>query len=312
MSKKIIGATVGTPTSPKKIEDEIKPVKTVNGKEPDENGNIEVEKPTYTAKDVGALPAEALPEAINDALAQAKESGEFDGADGKTAYAYAKDGGYTGTEAEFAARIAFLMGYSVYGYIDADNNIILSGDISQDDTYFTKFITNDGSTVDIGELDFTTLQPEPEEPDTPTYTNLLPLSVDENGNDYVGTDELGGDGYEYGYRISASDGSMKATNGAYCSGFIPLSSNNGTVRFKNITMFASSSGNNLCFYAANKTRIAGFAGVTNGFPEGVTESNGVYSFAVSTFCTSANLGFFRFSCGGITDETIVTVDEEIV
>lgn len=38
----IIGVTVGTPTSPQKIEKEIKPVKTVNGVEPDENGNVEV------------------------------------------------------------------------------------------------------------------------------------------------------------------------------------------------------------------------------------------------------------------------------
>lgn len=43
MSKKIIGVTVGTPISPKKIEDKINPVKTVNGKAPDENGNVEVE-----------------------------------------------------------------------------------------------------------------------------------------------------------------------------------------------------------------------------------------------------------------------------
>lgn len=40
---KIIGVTVGTPTSPQKIENEIKPVKTVNGKAPDENGNVEVQ-----------------------------------------------------------------------------------------------------------------------------------------------------------------------------------------------------------------------------------------------------------------------------
>ena len=39
---KIIGATVGTTISPKRIEDKIKPVKTVNNQEPDENGNVEV------------------------------------------------------------------------------------------------------------------------------------------------------------------------------------------------------------------------------------------------------------------------------
>ena len=39
---KIIGVTVGTPTSPRKMEQEIKPVKTVNGVAPDESGNVEV------------------------------------------------------------------------------------------------------------------------------------------------------------------------------------------------------------------------------------------------------------------------------
>lgn len=40
---KIIGATVGTPISPAKIEERINPVKTVNGLRPDKNGNVKVE-----------------------------------------------------------------------------------------------------------------------------------------------------------------------------------------------------------------------------------------------------------------------------
>lgn len=58
------------------------------------------------------LVADKLQGAVDDALAQAKESGEFDGAtgndgtDGKSAYAYAQEAGYTGTEAEFAAKLA--------------------------------------------------------------------------------------------------------------------------------------------------------------------------------------------------------------
>ena len=39
----IRGNTVGTPISPKKIEEKIKPVKTVNGIAPDENGNVVIE-----------------------------------------------------------------------------------------------------------------------------------------------------------------------------------------------------------------------------------------------------------------------------
>lgn len=43
----------------------------------------EPQKPTYTADEVGALSAETLPGAINTALAQAKDSGAFDGAPGE-------------------------------------------------------------------------------------------------------------------------------------------------------------------------------------------------------------------------------------
>ena len=52
------------------------------------------------------LKNDELAGAIDDALAQAKASGEFDGADGKSAYQYAQDGGYTGTETEFAEKLA--------------------------------------------------------------------------------------------------------------------------------------------------------------------------------------------------------------
>ncbi len=39
---KIIGVTVGTPISPKKLSEKLSPVKTVNGKSPDANGNVEI------------------------------------------------------------------------------------------------------------------------------------------------------------------------------------------------------------------------------------------------------------------------------
>ena len=44
-----------------------------------------------------------LGDKIEDALTNAKENGEFDG---KSAYSYAQDGGYTGTEEEFAQKLA--------------------------------------------------------------------------------------------------------------------------------------------------------------------------------------------------------------
>lgn len=52
------------------------------------------------------LTQDNLQSATNAALEQAKASGEFDGQHGKSAYQYAKEGGYTGTEVEFAAKLA--------------------------------------------------------------------------------------------------------------------------------------------------------------------------------------------------------------
>lgn len=42
MSKKIVGATVGTTISPFKLAEKMKPVKSVNGVKPDEKGDVVV------------------------------------------------------------------------------------------------------------------------------------------------------------------------------------------------------------------------------------------------------------------------------
>lgn len=119
MSKKIIGVTVGTPLSTQFIKEKINPVTSVDGIKADENGNVNLvgyatekhvkeyaqPKGNYLTEhqDIsGKLDADKLPDAIDAALAQAKESGEFDGKDGYTPvkgidYFDGKDGqdGYT-------------------------------------------------------------------------------------------------------------------------------------------------------------------------------------------------------------------------
>ena len=78
MSRRIIGVTVGTPISPKAIERKLKPVKTVNGVEPDENGNVAVEVGGGTSITVDAAldPNSTNPvqnKVICEQLAQAEE-----------------------------------------------------------------------------------------------------------------------------------------------------------------------------------------------------------------------------------------------
>lgn len=89
-----------------------------------------------------------LPTAINSALDQAKESGEFDGYSPVRGIDYWTDA----DKSEIVSMvIESLGGNPVFGYVDEDNNIIVSGNLP-DGTYTVKYELEDGSTVDIGEL----------------------------------------------------------------------------------------------------------------------------------------------------------------
>lgn len=124
-------------------------------------------------------------EIADQALRAAKQNGAFDGApgtDGKSAYAYAQEGGYTGTEAEFAANLArevpetlslgiasdgliylFVNGQpigtgipqgqsgDVFGYVDENNTIVLNGNLA-DGTYTLKYEMSNGDIVNIGNM----------------------------------------------------------------------------------------------------------------------------------------------------------------
>lgn len=144
----------------------------------------------------------------------------------------------------------------------------------------------------------------------PAYTNLLPRAVDTDGSPYNG-----GKGYKSGYKMSTSSGNESTTTGAYCSGFIPIDDVYKVIRIKNITLSNTANVNNFTFYNAGKSKIG--AGVANGtagaFQSYVTVKDGVYSCQpMHWVAADAGIAFFRFSCGGISDETIVTVNEEIV
>ena len=81
MNRKIIGITVGTPLNPQKTKEKLNPVTSVNGIEPDENGNVEVETADLTeqveraekaAMAAGAANADARNAAIDAETAAAE------------------------------------------------------------------------------------------------------------------------------------------------------------------------------------------------------------------------------------------------
>jgi hypothetical protein len=124
---KIIGVTVGTPISPSKLQQKIKPVKTVNGKSPDANGNVELDEIAgYESLTLGVH---------TDGLIYLFKNGEPKG---------------VGLE----IKAAEVEGGDVVGYIDENNNIVLKGNLAED-TYTVKYEMEDGTTLDIGNLVFT-------------------------------------------------------------------------------------------------------------------------------------------------------------
>jgi len=124
----------------------------------------------------GKLDADKLPEAVNDALAQAKASGVFDGADGKdgsdanvTAQNVTAALGYTpadaekvrqlseevdaiGTRDQIVQDVLDAIGTPVFGVVDEENNIILTGALA-DGTYTLKYEFEDGTVSEVGTIE---------------------------------------------------------------------------------------------------------------------------------------------------------------
>lgn len=224
---------------------------------------------------------------------------------GKSAYEYAKDGGYTGTEAEFAERLAFLMNGAMAGYVDG-TDIVLSGDLAPGTYTFSYLVRKSDGTTETVTIGSYTVEDETEEP---SYTNLLPLSVDADGNDYKG--ENGEDGYKTGYRLSKSaNGTEVAQSDMCCSGFIPIPDLYQNFCIKNITQHSSDGWNFVLFYDSSKTYLTATTLIqTNA---AMIFDNGVYKFSAAAFEGTENAAFIRFTCGVISSETIVTFNEEIV
>lgn len=237
-----------------------------------------------------------------------------DGDPGQDGYTPQKGVDYF-TEADRAAMVAAVIeslgGNPVFGYVDENNNIIVSGNLA-DGTYTVKYEQEDGSTVDIGQLVLG--EDEPDLPDEPvqTYTNQIQISTDADGNPFNG-----GQGWKTGARLSASSGGETEADGYECTGFIPVT-HGDTLRVKNIDLTAENA-TNIIFYDSGKNPIA-----CNGANYGTSlaiffrtaEADNVYAGAisgtVSGWTAPDNVAFIRIGSKSITTDSILTVNQAIV
>ena len=126
-------------------------------------------------------------------------------------------------------------------------------------------------------------------PTEPAYDNLLTEA-----------------GYETGKKVSTSSGNLSDAD-ACASGFIAVPNGTATIRIKNVTLSQSTNINNIVFYNAEKTKTSFWIGSAGSFNAQVTVTDGVYSFKTG----DQGIKFFRFSCAVISDDTIVTINQEI-
>lgn len=209
-----------------------------------------------------------------------------------------------GDQESIVQQVIAALGTPVFGRVDADNNIVLTGELS-DGTYTVKYEDADGGQTEIGTIDIGS-----------GITNLIPLSINADGTLYNG-----GKGWNTGYRLN-STGAETAENGQQVIGFIPAKLND-TIYLKNVNYVIGTGATYVWCYDANFNYIAynNAMGMSGSMPDGVvTDANNV----MTQFTANANffvnvkqgnlsdIAYIRLNCQGITDESIITVNQPIV
>ena len=260
------------------------------------------------------LDATALPAAVNDALTQAKESGEFNGPQGPQgekgetgAQGPQGEKGETGAQGPQGTQGPAGSDASVtrdsiekaLGYIPANEKNLVA--VSMTKTEFDgltkeKFLElyNNGARMIVVE---------------DGYTNLIPVAASESGSIYYGC------GYLDGYRLTSSNG-IAAVESACVSGFMPYT-HGSTIRVVGSTNDVSVAGQYVAVYDSSFGIIKvdyQSTLVNNGAATWTARDDGFYELTIDTSKISAwsAATYFRVSCAAcMGSNLIVTVNEEI-
>lgn len=203
-----------------------------------------------------------------------------------------------GTQEEIVQQVVAALGTPVFGTVDEENNIILSGNLVSG-TYTVKYEDAEGVQTNIGTLTASGNDP------TPSYTNVIPLSVDVNGQPY-----MDGKGYRNGYRYSSSSGGDKSGSAYSVTGYIQVAKND-VLYFKNVGMNKNTTDNNSCqmyYFETLKATADGQNSAAN-----LTAYNAAQwdSEGQITQITADAAGYMRFNTGYLGDDSIITINEPI-
>jgi hypothetical protein len=216
------------------------------------------------------------------------------------------------TEADQEAilqQVITALGTPVFGRVDAENNIVLSGTLA-DGTYTIKYEDADGNQTTIGTLTAT---------GAPTYKNLLVEECYESDGKtpFVRKDRDGVTdtfGYKVDTRLSSS-GSESTSNatGMEVTGFIPVVFGD-TLYFKNVEIIKKGTNSDKCYftiYNSSCTKIADrrMDGSDGDSAFAWDENNNIKSVTLQNYggfsANVDNAAYLRFSATEINASSIV-------
>lgn len=296
------------------------PVQSVNGK----TGEIQL-----TADDVGAISQDDLQNATNEALAQAKASGEFDGqqgqkgdkgepgpqgekgeqgepgpagpagadgqpgepgADGKTPVK-GVDFWTAADQESIVQDVIRALGTPVFGRVDAEKNIVLSGSLAEG-SYTVKYEDADGNKTVIGSIAV-----------GGGIINMIPISKDTDGSVYNDT------GYKGSTRLNSS-GAAATLEGHSLTGFIPITFND--VMYGTSGMFNEDYYDEIATYTADKTFISKIkTSTSNRHATVAVNGDGTWSFTPSLDASFSNIAYARVCAVNIDENSIITINQPL-
>ena len=230
-----------------------------------------------------------------------------DGVDGKTPEK-GVDYWTVADQESIVQQVIAALGTPVFGRVDIGNNIILTGELA-DGTYTIKYEDGEGNQTTIG-----TLTAEGE----PTYTNLIPLSINSDKTLYHN-----GQGWKTGYRLNTS-GTETAQSGIEVTGFMPVT-RAATIYLSGVMNpynGANKDYHYLSLYDGNfakiispkmDSNISAYGGVKYDAENNMIEIN-VEQLLTYYSVDSAKrdmLAYFRLSATEITNDSIITVNQPI-
>lgn len=205
---------------------------------------------------------------------------------------------------EIIQQVITALGTPVFGRVDAENNIILTGELV-DGTYMLKYEDADGAKTVIGTIVV----------GAATIINQIPKSIDKNGDIYG--EDYNSDGVKDGYKVNTRVSANKEQNydGVTTTGYIPVKAND-VLYLKNITM---PKGDNKYFCrmvgvtepnAEEQWSIEGSDVAATGDQMYFTydENGNVTSFTVPT---SGNIHYIRVNAAYIGADSIVSINQPI-